>query len=738
MSVIVRTTVSSATQSAGQHRGRTLRTPKILRVCWQWSVCEIANDRRNTCIVSGLLCCLVGFGACATAPDGRYGVSEVTIRVRDESEELTIAEDVLKSCLLTRERPYVSITLGLGSPTCGEPPFDSSPPTLRILPTPFADYQAYNPAVVLQDEQRIERLYQARGYYDAEVVEVITDPAEAAWGGGGFDTATAQGEPQCNPDEETCPVALTFVVHQGKPVRVTEVTVEGHRQLPSAAAAAVDQVPLPTRGEPLDEYVYDQTKAALTLTLEDHGYGKAQVDGAIHLDRVLKRARLVFSIKPGERYRVGEIQLKGHGHLPAAPIIAACDIVEGELYRPSLLEEAQEQVFALGAFSSVKVEPVFRDDRKVDLAVEVTPLADSATRLGIGVMSGGLQRTDTGTLVSYPQWDVHLLARHEQRHVFGTLGRIRIEERPRLIFQGAFPETDTPGFGNILQLRNDQPAVLERHTVLVTSAKWDVGPEPYLHFRRHNVELRTALQRPLLRRQLLLTLALQQDVFLVTGGKTSDGSPLPASYGHRFLEQEARLSLRDRTTETREGFYLGLLSRQSLKTFGADFSTLHLGADIRGYIPLPWSMVLAARLVTDHLFIWKADVSDAESRELGPLPYRPRGGGANGNRGFLPGELGAGPRGGLRRLEGSVELRMRLGESFGMVLFGDMGDVKRDGPLSLALPNPAVGFGLRYRTPIGPIRFDVGFRVGRNRQDAGGIPLLKRPGAAHLTIGEAF
>ena len=46
----------------------------------------------------------------------------------------------------------------------------------------------------------------------------------------------------------------------------------------------------------------------------------------------------------------------------------------------------------------------------------------------------------------------------------------------------------------------------------------------------------------------------------------------------------------------------------------------------------------------------------------------------------------------------------------------------------------STGFGLRYRSPIGPIRFDIGFKM--DRRELGGT--LERRRAFHFAIGQAF
>jgi outer membrane translocation and assembly module TamA len=47
----------------------------------------------------------------------------------------------------------------------------------------------------------------------------------------------------------------------------------------------------------------------------------------------------------------------------------------------------------------------------------------------------------------------------------------------------------------------------------------------------------------------------------------------------------------------------------------------------------------------------------------------------------------------------------------------------------------AVGFGLRYRSPIGPIRVDLGIKVKRLTLADG---TMERPTALHISLGQAF
>jgi outer membrane translocation and assembly module TamA len=142
------------------------------------------------------------------------------------------------------------------------------------------------------------------------------------------------------------------------------------------------------------------------------------------------------------------------------------------------------------------------------------------------------------------------------------------------------------------------------------------------------------------------------------------------------------------------------------------------------------------------LFVLDSDSAlDSTSRDLGPQSYRLRGGGANSNRGFAPGTLGAGIDGGKRRWESSVELRIPLSRTFGFVLFFDTGDVNRGARVRFDHLNAATGFGLRLYTPFAAIRFDAGWRIPALQVVGAPEPPLHvgvLPSAAFLTIGEAF
>jgi outer membrane protein insertion porin family/translocation and assembly module TamA len=103
------------------------------------------------------------------------------------------------------------------------------------------------------------------------------------------------------------------------------------------------------------------------------------------------------------------------------------------------------------------------------------------------------------------------------------------------------------------------------------------------------------------------------------------------------------------------------------------------------------------------------------------------------------------PIGGLTLWEASVELRfpLRFLSPLGAVLFVDASDV-RPGQAEYGIDTPhlAPGFGLRYPTPVGPVRLDLGFRVLEylGKEDVEGNPpnIFGAPLTLHLAVGQAF
>jgi outer membrane protein assembly factor BamA len=171
-------------------------------------------------------------------------------------------------------------------------------------------------------------------------------------------------------------------------------------------------------------------------------------------------------------------------------------------------------------------------------------------------------------------------------------------------------------------------------------------------------------------------------------------------------------------------------------------------------LPGQRGIVLATRATVGLAdgFPREAQPTDAEGRPIeGPpiviedLPASERffAGGDSTIRGFALDMVGAPetitpsgfPRGGNGLLILNAELRIPVWKDLGAVLFSDGGNVfARVTDFDPSELRGSVGFGLRYRSPIGPVRVDLGFKL--DRRVIGGE--LEKPTARHFSIGQAF
>jgi translocation and assembly module TamA len=192
-----------------------------------------------------------------------------------------------------------------------------------------------------------------------------------------------------------------------------------------------------------------------------------------------------------------------------------------------------------------------------------------------------------------------------------------------------------------------------------------------------------------------------------------------------FLEQTATWDGRDHPLEPRAGFLLSLSLQEGGGPLGGDFAYLRVMPEARGY----WSpgpddpFTLSARLRVGTLAPRSGRPEDS------PVVVRFQAGGANSMRGFglrrlsplllvpvdpaRPDVQVALPIGGNGLIEGSFEARARVSQNLLLASFLDVGTVTRERvPLAgLDALSWAAGLGLRYLTPVGPLRLDLGVRL---------------------------
>ena len=106
------------------------------------------------------------------------------------------------------------------------------------------------------------------------------------------------------------------------------------------------------------------------------------------------------------------------------------------------------------------------------------------------------------------------------------------------------------------------------------------------------------------------------------------------------------------------------------------------------------------------------------------------------------------PLGGLSMWEWSTELRVQITDKLSTLLVLDASDVTRERfTLRLTYPHLSTGTGIRYDTPVGPVRLDVGYAIPGLQRVGGELDRLSEgqpatvfglPAAVNIAVGEAF
>ena len=524
-------------------------------------------------------------------------------------------------------------------------------------------------------------------------------------------------------------IRIVFIVDQGPRAKLVAATFPGlPPDIPEPKARALVKL---ADGAPFDYEPYDDAKDALQRLLQDSGYAHARVESSVIADRANNQASIEYLIEAGPHCVFGETTIYGieEGALAGA-IRARQAYLKGDAYSLTKVEQTQRALYGVGRFSTVRVQPDVKNDQATVISVNVVVTEANRHELRFG---GGVGLDPIN-------WSLRGRVQYSQNGVFDQLTTVSGEFRPAVTY-----ERDDGAINGLIKLigrisrtdlgLRDLSGEVEGGLDYAT-----IEPFTYVGFRS-----RAGLSSPLGWSKLTARIGWTFGVYGFTAINEAIQLPTPAG-ATCIASIEARqlgllnndcstqterlgaftqglvLDLRDSPISPRLGLYAAMSVAEGSKFAFGDFAYTKIEPDVRGFFPLG-PIVVAARV---HIATIYGDV---------PVTERLYGGGASSNRGFDERRLSptsskaishpGGPVsvdtvvvGGAALVEAGIEFRIPLAEIYGlplgMVAFVDSGDV-RDTPqeIDYADLHVAAGGGLRIQTPIGPIRFDIGYRLNR-------------------------
>ncbi|HSH46515.1 MAG TPA: BamA/TamA family outer membrane protein [Longimicrobiales bacterium] len=184
--------------------------------------------------------------------------------------------------------------------------------------------QVFDPVALEADALRIRLFYYERGFRNA-AVEVRTDTREDR-------------------------VDVDFRITEGEPVRVNTLQVTG------APSVAGDALPL-RPGAPFDMIAYEAGRDTLLNRLRDSGYPRPQVLLAYTIPQEDPlSAEVLYEVYPGTRARVGSIRVVGAEETTPALARRMLTFEEGQVYNRSALLESQRNLYSLQVFRHAEIQ----------------------------------------------------------------------------------------------------------------------------------------------------------------------------------------------------------------------------------------------------------------------------------------------------------------------------------------------------------------------------------------------
>ncbi len=583
----------------------------------------------------------------------------------------------------------------------------------------------------LQDDKlRIAAFYKERGRYQAQVLD-----------------------PELIPDGEGR-VRVRFVVTEGAAARVVKLLTPGLEAAPEAARALVR--PALKVGATFTVEAYDGMRAQLLSALRSTGWALAEVGQAARVLPDLEQVEVTYTVVPGPRLKFGPLQVTGTDKVPPGKVIdqASLEVRQGAIFDERALTRAQTRVFNLGVFAGTRLTTGHPDLERgeVPVVVNVQEAPFETLRLGPGIA------------FQSSRWEVQGLASWTNRNFLGDLRKLQLQAQVGYAWLPTPVSASKQGLVGQATANFDQPGTFGRQVDL--AAKLGVERSIEQAYAYWAVRGRVGTPLRLASRWTLIPSYNLENYWVDPGFNPADGSTPPqlqACNASRicllsYFEERIAWDGRDDPVNTRSGVALALTLQEGFRIGSNGYDYLRVSPEASFYVPLGWQTVLAGRIRLGSL---------VPLNETGPASIVAlfTSGGANSVRGYgvqrlSPMVLQDGdwvPTGGNGVLEASLELRQQLRGALGGVVFVDVGNVseasgearKWQQVLDPSLLQPTAGLGIRYRTPFGPVRVDIGFRLPTDFRP--GIPFEERfptvPGSSghreplvafHLTLGEAY
>ena len=413
------------------------------------------------------------------------------------------------------------------------------------------------------------------------------------------------------------------------------------------------------------------------------GHAKAEAAGQeIVAQHPQSRLDVAVEIAPGPRLSFGTITVTGNDAVRAPRILEIAGLPEGGIYDPQEVEDALTRLRRTGTFQSVALieSEAFTPD--LTLPFELQVIEQKPRRIGFGAEISSLDGAAVNAF-----W-LH-------RNLFGGAERFRAEASVSGLGTGSGGPDYTIG------ATFARPATFNRNIDLQASVEISrLDEEDYL-LDQFNIEV------GLIQYVSDLT-TYELGVGLLAAHEETEFRT--RDYALLTLPAEGTRDLRDDPFDPTRGYYINLELTPFIGLYeGADGGRIYADARVYRSFGADDRFTLAARAQLGSVI--GPSIFDAPADFL----FYSGGGGTVRGQPYqslgisLARDFGAGARRGGASFAGAqLEARVDITDTIGVVGFYDYGYVSAEStPLTGGEAHAGAGLGVRYDTPIGPIRLDL-------------------------------
>lgn len=531
----------------------------------------------------------------------------------------------------------------------------------------------------------------------------------------------AQVEPIVKRSDDGARASIVFRITEGRRLLVLRIVLAGNQAIDGSVLRGL----LGLRpGGPFSEQAMDEDKYRILGAYAAAGHLSAQVDaGSEESDGAVT---VTFTIAEGRRVSIGKIILRGNERTEDRTILRELSVKEGDPYDYAAILKSQQQVYRLGFLGLARFEPLRPGAQEEVKDMLLTVEERNAGVVEVGVGYGNFDRLRGFAEVSY-------------RNLWGSAKTAGFRIEGSDILQEAVLDFREPWlFGRKLEWRT---------RLAWSDAKRINTDTREIYYETRKTELSTGVEK---------VVDAAKYSFVYQFENVENYSVAPGAILSREDEGRVRVSsvtpgvivdLRDDPFNPHAGSLHGLAVKHAAGSLGSEASFTKGTFQTSWFLPVGRSAVLALSCRAGRAW------PHGETVEV-PLHERFYLGGGSTVRGYQQDSVGPQaygadgsrtPTGGDRMALVNAEIRIGRKEGLGLVLFADAGNVWLNEGIDRHDLRGSVGIGLRYQTPVGPVRIDYGQKL--NRKGAASVPLSggsllivpgESPGEIHINIGHSF